>query len=162
MCGVRPRGSFLIGCSFTFEQALLAQNVPVRHIELDKNVPMFTTTTECSPAGAFHGRMVVSMRPIPEHLVEVAYDITACYPGVHGAPVHHGDPAALGIADLNQPDFGEAVPIYPGEVPVFWACGVTPQVALANARPDFAITHAPGHMFVSDRRDSDFYVEPVP
>lgn len=153
--------SFLIGCSFTFEQALLAHEVPVRHIELATNVPMFKTNIDCKPAGVFHGKMVVSMRPIPEHLVQLACDVTGCYPGVHGAPVHHGAPARIGITDLGRPDFGDAVPLYPGEVPVFWACGVTPQVALANARPDFAITHAPGYMFISDRRDTDFYSPPV-
>jgi len=150
--------SFLIGCSFTFEQALLAKNVPVRHIELASNVPMYTSNIDCKPAGAFHGKMVVSMRPVPEDLVRLAYDVTGCYPGVHGAPVYHGDPAAIGISDINHPDFGDAVPVYDGEIPVFWACGVTPQVALANAMPEFAITHAPGHMFVSDRRDVDFYI----
>jgi uncharacterized protein YcsI (UPF0317 family) len=153
--------SFLIGCSFTFEQALISQNIPIRHIQLKTNVPMYITNIDCKPAGVFYGKMVVSMRPIPRDLVQLAYDVTACYPGVHGAPVHHGDPAAIGIGDLGRPHFGDAVPVYDGEVPVFWACGVTPQVALANAKPDFAITHAPGYMFISDRRDTDFYVPPA-
>lgn len=151
--------SFLIGCSFTFEQALLAHGIPIRHIERGCNVPMYVTNRPCVPAGPFHGQMVVSMRPIPEALVELACTVTGRYPGVHGAPVHCGDPQALGIADLARPDFGDPVPVLPGETPVFWACGVTPQVALMNLAPEIAITHAPGFMFVSDRRDEDFRVD---
>ncbi|MCB2216888.1 MAG: putative hydro-lyase [Desulfobulbaceae bacterium] len=148
--------SFLIGCSFTFENALLKENVPVRHIECGCNVPMYLTNIACRPAGPFTGQLVVSMRPIPAALVEKAYRITGRYPAVHGAPVHHGNPAAIGIGDLSRPDFGDPVPVRDGEVPVFWACGVTPQAALMNVAPELAITHAPGYMFVSDYRDEEF------
>lgn len=147
--------AFLIGCSFTFEQGLLDAGVPVRHIELGRNVPMYRTTQPCAPAGRFSGPLVVSMRPIPAALVDTATAVTAQYPRMHGAPVQVGDPAALGIRDLQAPDYGDPVPIAPGEVPVFWACGVTPQaVALASHVP-FMITHAPGHMFVTDRADAE-------
>jgi uncharacterized protein YcsI (UPF0317 family) len=145
--------AFLIGCSFTFEGALIAEGVPVRHVELGVNVPMYRTNRDCEPVGAFAGPLVVSMRPIPGPLVERAVEITGRYPKVHGAPVHVGDPAALGIADLATPDFGDPVPVRAGEVPVFWACGVTPQAVVMASRPEFAISHAPGHMFVSDVRD---------
>ncbi|HUS14819.1 MAG TPA: putative hydro-lyase, partial [Chloroflexia bacterium] len=117
--------AFLIGCSFTFERALLAAGIPVRHIDQGRNVPMYRTTQPCAPAGPFAGPLVVSMRPLPPALVPAATAITARYPHMHGAPVHAGDAAALGIADLAQPDYGESVTVYPGEVPVFWACGVT-------------------------------------
>lgn len=149
--------SFLIGCSFTFEEALLARGVPVRHIEIGTNVPMYITDIPCQAAGPFHGNMVVSMRPIPLELVETAYSITGHYPAVHGAPVHHGDPGKIGIANLERPDYGDPVPVRAGEVPVFWACGVTPQAALINVAPDIAITHAPGYMFVSDRKNTEYY-----
>jgi uncharacterized protein YcsI (UPF0317 family) len=145
--------AFLIGCSFTFERALMAAGVPVRHIEQDRNVPMFVTSTQCRPAGVFRGPMVVSMRPVPADRVAVAVQVTSRYPAVHGAPVHVGSPEALGISDLAKPDFGDPVDAQDGDVPVFWACGVTPQVALASARPPFAITHAPGHMFITDVLD---------
>jgi uncharacterized protein YcsI (UPF0317 family) len=148
--------AFLIGCSFTFERALLAAGVPVRHIEQDRNVAMFITAAQCRPAGIFFGPMVVSMRPVPADRVATAAAVTARYPAVHGAPVHIGRPEALGIGDLSQPDFGDPVDARPGDVPVFWACGVTPQVALARARPPFAITHAPGHMFVTDVLDEAY------
>jgi uncharacterized protein YcsI (UPF0317 family) len=147
---------FLIGCSFTFEQALLAADVPVRHIEQGRNVPMFVTSTECRPGGIFRGPMVVSMRPVPAGRVATAVQVTARYPAVHGAPVHIGHPEELGIGDLSKPDFGDPVDPRAGDVPVFWACGVTPQVALARARPPFAITHAPGHMFITDVRDDTY------
>ncbi len=147
--------TFLLGCSFTFENDLLQSGVPVRHIELGRNVPMYVTNRECRPAGVFSGPMVVSMRPIPEALVAKATAVTARYRRAHGAPVHVGDPAALGIKDLQQVDFGDAPEIRPGEVPVFWACGVTPQMALQRAQPDLVITHAPGYMFITDIRDQD-------
>jgi uncharacterized protein YcsI (UPF0317 family) len=150
--------SFLLGCSFTFEQALLKNGIPVRHIELGCNVPMYITNLPCKSAGPFHGSMVVSMRPIPKSLVAAAYAVTGCYPAVHGEPIHHGDPKAIGIGNLAAPDFGDPVPVNAGEVPVFWACGVTPQVALMNLAPEIAITHAPGFMFVSDYRDEEFFV----
>ena len=147
--------SFLIGCSFTFENALLEAGVPVRHIEDGVNVPMYRTNIACQPAGRFHGPMVVSMRPMTASQYVVATNICARLPLAHGAPIHHGDPAALGIADVTRPDFGDAVTIRPGELPAFWACGVTPQAALMAARPPFAITHKPGHMFLTDLRDTD-------
>jgi uncharacterized protein YcsI (UPF0317 family) len=142
--------TFLIGCSFTFEAALLKAGVPVRHIEQGRNVPMYVTDRECRPGGRFHGPLVVSMRPIPGALVSTAVRVTAATPAAHGAPVHIGAPEALGIGDLARPDFGEPVEIRDGELPVFWACGVTPQLALMSAKPPFAITHAPGYMFITD------------
>jgi uncharacterized protein YcsI (UPF0317 family) len=145
--------AFLIGCSFTFDRALEAAGVPVRHVEQGRNVPMFKTGTPCRPAGSFSGPMVVSMRPVPPDRVAAAVSVTARYPAVHGAPVHIGHPAALGIADLARPDYGDPVTLADGDIPVFWACGVTPQAALGNARPEFAITHAPGHMFITDVPD---------
>ena len=142
--------SFLIGCSFSFESELLEAGVPVRQIEEHKNVPMFNTNIACEPAGIFHGNMVVSMRPIPYELVTKAVQVTSSMPRVHGAPIHIGDPAAIGIQDINCPDYGDSVTIRPGEVPVFWPCGVTPQNVIMNTKPDFVITHAPGHMFITD------------
>jgi len=150
--------AFLIGCSFTFEQALLDANVPVAHIEQGRNVPMYLTDIDCVPAGAFSGKMVVSMRPIPASQVSDAVRVTSRYPAVHGAPVHVGDPAAIGISDLGAPDFGDAVDIAPGTIPVFWACGVTPQSIVMNSRPDLAICHSPGKMLVTDVRDSFYQV----
>ncbi|HMA34334.1 MAG TPA: putative hydro-lyase [Chloroflexia bacterium] len=147
--------AFLIGCSFTFESALLAAGIPVRHIELGCNVPMYRTNRPCTPAGRFAGPLVVSMRPLPAGLVAQATAITGRYPRMHGAPIHAGDPAALGIADLAHPDYGDAVPLYAGEQPVFWACGVTPQAVAVAARVPLMITHAPGHMFVGDRTDAE-------
>ncbi|AUG76470.1 hypothetical protein CFP65_1582 [Kitasatospora sp. MMS16-BH015] len=153
--------SFLIGCSFTFEAALLDAGVPLRHLEQRRNVSMYVTDIACRPAGRLSGPMVVSMRPIPAELVETATAVTARMPEVHGAPVHAGPARELGIADLSRPDFGDPVEIRPGEVPVFWACGVTPQAALIASRPPFAITHAPGHMFVTDARDTDYLRDPA-
>jgi uncharacterized protein YcsI (UPF0317 family) len=150
--------AFMIGCSFSFESALLQAGVPVRHIEEDVNVPMYLTRVECIPAGRFSGNMVMSMRPIPHHQVVKAVTCTARFPSVHGAPLHVGDPSAIGVKDINRPEFGDPVTINPGEVPVFWACGVTPQAAVMNSKPPFAITHAPGHMFIADKRDSDYEV----
>lgn len=148
--------TFLIGCSFTFETALIEAGVPVRHVEQRRNVPMYRTGHACRPAGRLHGPLVVSMRPIPAHLVATAVRVTAMTPAVHGAPVHVGSPGRLGIADLDRPDFGDRVEIRDGEVPVFWACGVTAQAALMESKPPFAITHAPGHMFVTDVRDTAY------
>ena len=146
--------AFLIGCSFTFERALLAEGLPVRHVEQGVNVPMYRTNRDCRPAGSFAGPLVVSMRPMtPEQAIR-ATQITSRYPAVHGAPVHVGDPAALGIADLAAPDYGDPVELRDGELPVFWACGVTPQAVAAAGRPELMITHAPGHMFVTDVPDA--------
>ncbi|GAA0533143.1 UPF0317 protein [Saccharopolyspora subtropica] len=150
--------SFLVGCSFTFEAALLEAGVPVRHVEAGRNVPMYRTNRECRPAGRLAGPLVVSMRPVPAELVSTAVRVTSRYPAVHGAPVHIGEPAALGIRDLAAPDFGEPVEVRPGEIPVFWACGVTPQAAVMRSKPPFAIGHAPGHMAITDARDSRFLV----
>lgn len=149
---------FLIGCSFTFESALVNRGLPVRHIQQGRNVPMYQTALECKSAGRFQGPMVVSMRPLLPSQVFEASRICGRMPLAHGAPIHFGDPAAIGIRDVYQPDYGEAVEIRAGEVPVFWACGVTPQAALARAKPPFAITHKPGHMFLTDLRDSDLDV----
>lgn len=146
--------SFLIGCSFSFEGELLDAEVPIRHIEQGRNVPMFLTNIPCEPAGIFHGNMVVSMRPIPYKQVIRAVTATAAMPKVHGAPVHIGDPAQIGIVDIGKPDFGDSVEIHDGDVPVFWPCGVTPQAAIMTAKPELAITHAPGHMFLTDVRNS--------
>jgi uncharacterized protein YcsI (UPF0317 family) len=145
--------AFLLGCSFTFETALLQSGVPVRHIEENRIVPMFRTNLACRPAGPFRGPMVVSMRPIPAPLVPRAVTVTARFPMAHGAPVHVGEPGRIGIADLREPDWGEAVTILSGEEPVFWACGVTPQAVALEARPPLVITHAPGHMFITDLPD---------
>lgn len=145
--------SFLVGCSFTFEAALIERGLPVRHIEQRRNVPMYRTNIPCRPAGRFRGPLVVSMRPMtPAQAIE-ATRVCDQFPLAHGAPVHCGDPAAIGIRDVNQPDYGDAVDVRRGEVPVFWACGVTPQAVVAEAKPPFAITHKPGHMFLTDLRD---------
>ena len=145
--------TFLIGCSFSFERALLEAGVPVRNLEQGRNVAMYRTDRPCRPAGRLSGPLVVSMRPVPGALVATAVQVTARMPQVHGAPVHVGAPEALGIADLGTPDFGDPVEAEEGDVPVFWACGVTPQAALMASRPPFAITHAPGHMLVTDVPD---------
>jgi len=148
--------AFLVGCSFSFEAALADAGVPVRNVEQGRNVSMYRTDRACRPAGRLSGPLVVSMRPVPAALVPTAVQVTARMPEVHGAPVHVGSPADLGIADLDRPDFGDAVDLRPGDVPVFWACGVTPQAALMASRPPFAITHAPGHMLVTDVPDSAY------
>jgi len=150
--------AFLLGCSFTFERALTSAGVPVRHLEQSCNVLMFVTSLQCRPGGRFSGPLVVSMRPIPADLVATAVQITSRYPAVHGAPLHIGNPAALGIADLSKPDFGDSVTCADGDIPVFWACGVTPQMALAYAQLPFAITHAPGHMFITDVPDETYAI----
>jgi len=150
--------TFLLGCSFTFEDALMAEGIRMAHIDQGVNVPMYRTSRRCEPAGRLSGPLVVSMRPVPADRVADAVRITSRYPVVHGAPVHVGDPAGLGIADLTAPDYGDAVRIAPGEIPVFWACGVTPQAAVVESRPPFAISHAPGHMLVTDARDSSYQV----
>src|SRR4030043_1113661 len=142
--------TFLLGCSFSFEEALLRSKIPIRHIEENKNVPMFITNIPCKPAGVFHGPMVVTMRPVPPDKVTRAVQITARYASVHGAPIHIGDPSKIGIKNMSKPDFGDPVTIKKGEIPVFWACGVTPQAVVMRAKPEFCITHTPGHMFVSD------------
>jgi uncharacterized protein YcsI (UPF0317 family) len=150
--------SFLLGCSFSFEEAMLRSNIPVRHIEENKNVPMFISSIPCQPAGVFHGPMVVTMRPIPSNRITRAVQITSRYASVHGAPIHIGEPSTIGIKDLKKPDFGDPVTLKKGEVPVFWACGVTPQAVVMKAKPDLCITHAPGHMFISDLLNEELAV----
>ena len=138
--------SFLLGCSFSFENAMLAAGLPIRNMEEDKNVSMYVTSRKCIPAGPFSAQLVVTMRPMtPRHLT-------------HGAPVHLGNPAEIGIRDLTKPEFGDPVTIHPSEIPVFWACGVTSQLAAISASLSRVITHAPGHMFVSDLRDEDLTI----
>lgn len=146
--------SFVIGCSFSFEEALLQNNVPIRHIEHGTNVPMYRTNIETARAGRFHGPLVVSMRPLKPADAIRAVQVTTRLPSVHGAPVHIGFPEQIGIRAIAKPDYGDAVPVHEGELPVFWACGVTPQAAIAAARPPFAITHAPGFMLVTDLQNS--------
>lgn len=141
---------FLIGCSFSFEEALIRSGIEVRHIAQGRNVPMYKTNIQTNPAGPFCGPTVCSMRPMKPEDARRAYEITAKMPNVHGAPIHMGDPAQIGIQDVMKPDYGEAVDIYPGEIPVFWPCGVTPQAAVENAKPPIVITHSPGHMFITD------------
>ncbi len=150
--------AFLLGCSFTFETGLAEAGIPLRHVEQDRNVPMYLTDVECRPAGRMSGPLVVSMRPIPGALVGDAAMISGRMPAVHGAPVHVGDPDGLGIVDLDKPDYGDAVDFRRGDLPVFWACGVTPQAALLASRPPFAITHSPGHMLVTDVTDTEYQV----
>jgi uncharacterized protein YcsI (UPF0317 family) len=142
--------SFVIGCSFSFEQALLDAGVPLRHVAQNRNVAMYRTSIATVPAGPFHGPMVVSMRPLKAADAIRAVQVTSRFPSVHGAPVHLGDPAQIGIADITRPDYGDAVDVMPDELPVFWACGVTPQAAITQARPEFCITHAPGAMLITD------------
>ena len=150
--------AFLLGCSFSFEAAMLNNRIPVRHIEENCNVPMYVTNIKCRPAGVFAGPTVVSMRPVPQEMVVRAVQVTSRFPAVHGAPLHIGDPAAIGIRDISRPDFGDAVTIKPGEVPVFWACGVTPQAVAMQVKPKLMITHAPGYMFICDTRDEDYAI----
>ncbi len=150
--------SFVIGCSLSFEEALLDEGIPLRHVERGLRVPMFRTSIDCVPAGPFSGPMVVSMRPLKAAHAIRAIQVTSRFPAVHGAPVHIGDPALIGIGDVSQPDYGDAVEVLPDELPVFWACGVTPQSVIAKVKPPFAITHAPGCMLVTDRRNTEFAV----
>ncbi len=142
--------SVVIGCSFSFEQALLDEGIALRHIAQGHNVAMYRSSLPTVPAGPFSGPMVVSMRPLTAAAAIRAVEITARFPDVHGSPVHLGDPALIGIHDLSRPDYGDAVELRPGELPVFWACGVTPQAALRQARPPLCITHAPGSMLITD------------
>lgn len=142
--------TFVIGCSFSFEQALLDAGLPLRHVEQGRNVAMYRTNIQTTPAGPFNGPLVVSMRPLRAADAIEAVQVTGRYPKVHGAPVHIGDPALIGITDIAQPDYGDSVDVLANELPVFWACGVTPQAALKQARPPFCITHAPGAMLITD------------
>ena len=150
--------SFLLGCSFSFETAMVNAGIPLRHIDQGKNVAMYITNIETNPAGMFSGPLVVSMRSIHRSQVVRTVQVTSRFPAVHGAPVHIGDPEAIGITDIAHPDFGDAVEIKEGEVPIFWACGVTPQAVALKSKPSFMITHAPGYMFITDWRDEDYAV----
>ena len=142
--------TFVLGCSFTFEEALMREGYPVRHIERGCNVPMYKTRLETLPGGVFNGPLVVTMRSYPEAQIPAIFDLSARYPHAHGTPVFWGDPEKIGIRDLNAPDYGDAVEVQAGEVPVFWACGVTPQAAIERAKPEICITHTPGCMLVTD------------
>ena len=150
--------TFALGCSFSFEEALLADGLEVRNVTEGVNVPMYRTSIDCNSAGPFAGKMVVSMRPFAAAQAIRAVQICTRFPAVHGAPVHLGDPALIGIGDLARPDYGDAVSVRSNELPLFWACGVTPQVALEAARPPLAITHSPGCMLVTDLRNSQLAV----
>ena len=147
--------TFAIGCSFSFEQALIEDGIEIRHVTCRRNVSMYRTSIATAPAGLFRGPLVVSMRPFKPADAIRAIEITSRYPLVHGAPVHIGKPELIGIADLAAPDYGDAVPVDDDEIPVFWACGVTPQAVIAAARPELCITHCPGAMLVTDRRYSE-------
>jgi uncharacterized protein YcsI (UPF0317 family) len=150
--------SFLLGCSFSFENAMLAAGLPIRNVAEDKNVSMYTTNRRCHSAGPFSAPLVVTMRPMtPEQAIR-AVQVTTRFHLTHGAPVHLGDPGKLGITDLDRPDFGDAVTVHADEIPVFWACGVTSQLAATSAALSRIITHAPGHMFVSDLKDEDLTI----
>ncbi len=149
---------FAIGCSFSFEQALLDDGIELRHMTCDCTVPMYRTSVETHPAGPFRGPLVVSMRPMKPADAIRAVQITTRFPSVHGSPVHLGKPELIGIKDINKPDWGDAVPVHDDELPVFWACGVTPQSVIMAVKPDFCITHYPGSMLVTDRRNTEFAI----
>ncbi|MCR1811020.1 putative hydro-lyase [Sulfurospirillum sp. DNRA8] len=148
---------FLIGCSFSFETALIENGMPLRHVDMQKNVAMYNTNVRLTPVEGFEGEMVVSMRPIKREKVADAYEVTGHFPQMHGAPIHSGTPESIGIGDITRPDYGDPIEIKEGEVPLFWPCGVTPQNVITKMKLPFAITHAPGHMFVTDRKDSEYY-----
>jgi len=150
--------TFALGCSFSFEEALLADGLEVRNVSEGVNVPMYRTDIDCTPAGPFAGQMVVSMRPFKAAEAIRAVQICTRFPSVHGAPIHLGDPSLIGIGDIAKPDYGDPVTIAEDEIPLFWACGVTPQVALEAAKPPLAITHSPGCMLVTDLRNSQLAV----
>jgi uncharacterized protein YcsI (UPF0317 family) len=146
---------FVLGCSLSFEHALELAGLRVRHVDEGKVVPMYRSSIQTTRVGRFRGPMVVSMRPYTPQEAAIAYEVCAALPGAHGAPVHMGDPGAIGIQDIAVPDEGEPTAILAGEQPVFWGCGVTPQAAAMEARPPICITHAPGHMLVCDVRVED-------
>ena len=150
--------SFLIGCSYSFENAMLDAGIPLRHHEQGSNVSMFITNIDCVPAGMFAGPMVVSMRPIHHSKIVKAVQVTSRFPNTHGAPVHIGEPHAIGVDDPTKPHLGDALAFKEGEIPVFWACGVTPQAVAMESKPPLMITHSPGHMFITDLRDEDIAV----
>jgi uncharacterized protein YcsI (UPF0317 family) len=146
--------AFVLGCSFSFEEALVEDGIELRHQSCSSNVPMWRTSIPCVPSGSFRGPMVVSMRPLKPADAIRAVQITSRFPAVHGAPVHIGLPHLIGIEDITKPDYGDAVEVRPDELPVFWACGVTPQAVIAAVKPEFCITHAPGSMLVTDLKNS--------
>jgi len=148
---------FLVGCSFTFETSLIQANIPLRHVSKQKNVAMYDTNIKLNEVDIFKGNMVVSMRPIKKHRVSDACVVTSHFPNMHGGPIQVGYPEMIGIKDITKPDYGYFIEIKKDEIPVFWPCGVTPENVLKKIRLPFAITHSPGHMFVSDRKDSEFY-----
>jgi uncharacterized protein YcsI (UPF0317 family) len=150
--------TFAIGCSFSFEQALIEDGIELRHFTCNCTVPMYRTSIETVPAGPFHGPLVVSMRPMKSADAIRAVQITTRFPSVHGAPVHLAKPEAIGIKDIAKPDWGDPVPIGDDEIPVFWACGVTPQSVIMAVKPEFCITHYPGAMLVTDRRNTEFAI----
>ena len=150
--------AFVLGCSFSFEEALLEDGIELRHITCGVTVPMYRTSIATTPAGPFHGPLAVSMRPMKPADAIRAIQITTRFPAVHGAPVHIGKPESIGIVDLTKPDWGDPVPVNDDELPVFWACGVTPQSVVATAKPEFCITHYPGSMLVTDRRNSELAI----
>ena len=149
---------FLIGCSFTFETSLMEAGISLRHVDEKKNVAMYDTKLDLKKVDIFSGNMVVSMRPIKRDRVSDACVVTSHFPNMHGGPIQVGYPQMIGIGDITKPDYGEFVEIKPDEIPVFWPCGVTPENVIKNIKIPFAITHSPGHMFISDRKDSEFYV----
>ena len=146
--------AFVLGCSFSFEEALIEDGIELRHQSCGSNVPMYRTSIACAPSGPFRGPMVVSMRPLKPADAIRAVQITSRFPSVHGAPVHLGLPEDIGIKDIAKPDYGDAVEVKPDELPVFWACGVTPQAVIAAVKPEFCITHAPGSMLITDLKNS--------
>jgi len=147
-----------LGCSFSFESAMTNVSIPVRHIDYNHNLPMYITDLDYVPTGNFHGKMVVSMRPVPYNKVPIAVQATSRFPSVHGTPIHTGDPSRIGIKDIDKPDFLDPSRIKNGEAPVFWACGVTPQSIAMTSKPGPMITHSPGHMFICDPKDEDLAV----
>ena len=142
--------TFVLGCSFSFEEALLEAGLPLRYVEQGRNVPMYRTSVDTAPAGCFRGKLVVSMRPFRPADAIRAIEITSRYPRVHGSPVHLGNPRLIGIEDLQKPWAGDPTEVRDDELPLFWACGITPQSAVLEAKPALCITHAPGHMLVTD------------
>ena len=150
--------AFVIGCSFSFEEALTEAGIELRHISCGTTCPMYRTNVPTIPAGLFHGPLVVSMRPMTPANAIRAVQVTTRFPAVHGAPIHLGKPELIGISDVSRPDWGDPVPVNDDEIPVFWACGVTPQSVVAVAKPDFCITHYPGSMLVTDRRNTDYAI----
>ena len=150
--------SFLLGCSFTFERALLSAGLYLAHLDQERNVPMYVTGRECVPSGPFAGPMVVSMRPYRADEIPLAVAISGRYPMMHGAPVHVGDPETLGVKDLGKPEFGDPIEIGEDQIPVFWGCGVTPQAVAMKVAPSLMITHSPGHMFITDRVDAEYEI----